>query len=309
MNDFFAIGVLVAVMGSGVRLATPYLLAGLGETIGQRSGVLNLGVDGVMQLSAFFAYWVVLETGNLTLGVLLGLLVGLIMGALYALITLIFKATQGISGIGVFIFGLGFSDLLFQRQVGTPKPIRQLPRIEIPLLSDLPVVGKALFQHNPLTYVAFLLVPLAVIVIGRTTFGLNVRAVGENPHAADTLGVSVLRTRFAAILIGNTAAGLAGAALVLELGIFQPNLTQGLGFIAVALVYFGSWRPVGVMAGALLYGLVNATVLQLKAMNIIPVSGSELAAMAPAVLTIVALVVLARRVKAPAALTIPFERH
>ncbi len=309
MNDFFAVGVVVAVAGSGIRLATPYLLAGLGETVGQRSGVLNLGVDGVMQLSAFFAYWVVLESGNLILGVAAALLVGVIMGALYALITLGFNAAQGISGIGVFIFGLGFSDLMFQRQVGTPKPIRPVPRIDIPLLSDLPIVGKALFQHNPLTYVAFLLVPVAIVVIGRTTFGLNVRAVGENPQAADTLGVSVLRTRLAAIMIGNTAAGLAGAALVLELGIFQANLTQGLGFIAVALVYFGSWRPLGVMVGALLYGLVNATVLQLKALNIIPVSGSELAAMAPAVLTIAALVVLARRVKGPAALTLPFERH
>jgi len=176
-------------------------------------------------------------------------------------------------------------------------------------LSDIPHLGPALFQRNLLTYLAFLLIPTTMFLLGRTTFGLNIRSVGENPSAADSLGVSVRRTRFAAILIANSMAGLAGAALVLQLGIFQPNLTQGMGFIAVALVYFGAWRPIGVMCGALLYGLVNATVLQWKALGIIPVNGSDLAAMAPAVLTILALVVLARRVSAPAALTRPFSRH
>ena len=129
MGDFFTTSVLVATAASAVRLATPYLLAALGETIGQRSGVLNLGVDGVMMLSAFFAYWTVLETGNMWLGVLIALLGGLIMGVLYGVITVFFEATQGISGIGIFIFGLGFSDLLFRQQVGTPKPIRRLPNI------------------------------------------------------------------------------------------------------------------------------------------------------------------------------------
>lgn len=309
MSDFFALSIIVATIASGVRLATPYLLAGLGETVGQRSGVLNLGVDGVMQLSAFFAYWTVLETQNLWLGTLVGILVGLVMGLLYSFITVTLHAAQGISGIGIFIFGLGFSDLMFQEKVGTPKPIKHLPKVEIPLLSDIPHVGDALFRHNPLTYVAFVLVPVTVYLLGKTTFGLNIRAVGENPQAADSLGVSVVRTRYAAILIGNGMAGLAGTALVLELGIFQPNLTQGLGFIAIALVYFGAWRPLGVMAGALLYGLVNATVLQWKALNIIPLSGSDLAAMAPAMLTILALVLLARRVKPPAALSQPFTRH
>jgi general nucleoside transport system permease protein len=309
MGDFFTTSVLVATAAAAIRLATPYLLAALGETIGQRSGVLNLGVDGVMLLSAFFAYWTVLSTGNLWLAVLVALLVGLIMGAIYAVITVFFEATQGISGIGIFIFGLGFSDLMFRQQVGTPKPVPRLPSVNIPFLADLPYVGEPLFQRSLMTYLAFGLVPLTVVLLNKTTFGLNVRAVGENPQAADSLGVSVERTRFAAIMIGNAFAGLAGAALVLQLGIFQPNLTQGMGFIAVALVYFGAWRPWGVMGGALLYGVVNATVLQWKALGIIPVSISDLAGMAPAILTIGALVLLARRVHAPAALTKPFSRH
>lgn len=322
MNDFFTSAVLIAVLASGIRLATPYLFAALGETVGQRSGVLNLGVDGVMQLAAFFSYWTVLSTNEkvwfgveLTLWMRLllafgvAMLVGLVMGLVYGVITVKYEAPQGISGIGIFIFGLGFSDLLFQQNVGTPKPVPRLPPLKIPLLGDIPWFGEALFQHNILTYLAFLLVPATVFLLQRTTFGLNVRSVGENPDAADSLGVSVGRTRFRAILIGNVMAGLAGAALVLALGVFQPNLTQGLGFIAVALVYFGAWRPVGVMAGAMLYGLVNATVLQLKAVGVIPVAGSDLAAMAPAVLTIVALIVLAKRSNAPSALSLPFERH
>lgn len=309
MRDFFTLSVLVATVTSGIRLATPYLLAGLGETIGQRSGVLNLGVDGVMLLSAFGAYWAVLETDNLWLGVLVGLAVGLVMGVVYAVITIIFQAEQGISGIGIYLFGLGFSDLLFEEIVETPTPIRGLPRVRIPALSEIPHLGLALFQHTGVVYGAFALVPLVALLLNKTTFGMNIRAVGENPQAADSLGVSVGATRFVAIMIGNGMAGLAGAALTLGLGIFQPNLTQGLGFIAVALVYFGAWRPRGVMVGALLYGLVAAVVLQLKARELIPLQVSDLAAMAPAVLTILALVVLAGRIQAPAALTNPFSRH
>ncbi len=309
MRDFFTISVMVSILASGIRLATPYLLASLGETIGQRSGVLNLGVDGVMLLSAFGAYWTVLETRNLYLGVIVGLLIGLAMGVLYAIITIVFKAEQGISGIGIYLFGLGFSDLLFEQIVVTPTPVKSLPKVAIPGLSAIPQVGDALFRHNMMTYLAFLLVPLVVLLLHRTNFGMNVRAVGENPQAADSLGVSVGRTRLVAIMISNGMAGLAGAALTLGLGIFQPNLTQGLGFIAVALVYFGAWRPRGVMVGALLYGIVGAVVLQLKARELIPLEASDLAAMAPAVLTIVALVVLAGRIEAPAALTKPFSRH
>ncbi len=309
MRDLFTLSVMVSTFAAGVRLATPYLLAALGETIGQRSGVLNLGVDGVMLLAAFGSYWTVLETDSLVLGMLVGLGVGLLMGVLYAIITIIFQAEQGISGIGIYLFGLGFSDLLFEELVGTPTPIKSLPKVKIPLLADIPHLGEALFNHRVTTYLAFLLVPVVALMLAKTTFGLNVRAVGENPEAADSLGVSVGWVRFRAILIGNGFAGVAGAALVLGLGIFQPNLTQGLGFIAVALVYFGAWRPRGVMVGALLYGLVAAIVLQLKARELIPLEASDLAAMAPAVLTIVALVFLAGRIQAPAALTKPFSRH
>jgi simple sugar transport system permease protein len=145
-------------------------------------------------------------------------------------------------------------------------------------------------------------------IINKTTFGMNIRAVGENPEAADSLGVSVNRIRYATVIIGGTLAGVAGAALAIDLGIFQQNLTNAQGFIAIALVYFGAWRPVGVMLGSLLYGFVNAIVLQLKTLAIIPPDLSNFAAMAPAILTILALVIVARRFKAPAALTKPYSR-
>ncbi|WP_420639495.1 ABC transporter permease [Candidatus Poriferisocius sp.] len=309
MNDFFTTSIIIATLASGIRLAVPFLLAALGETVGQRAGVLNLGVEGVMLIGAFAAYYTALETGSASLGLLLGLVVGAVMGSLYAFITVVMHAEQGISGIGIYLFGLGFTDLLFQKQVGTPIPIRGLQTKPLNWLAeDTSHVGELLFSHTVLTYVAFLLVPVVYWVITRTTFGLNVRAVGENPQAADTLGVSVNRIRTTAIIIGNTMAGLAGAALALEIGIFQQNLTAGRGFIAIALVYFGAWRPARVMAGSLLFGVVSATVLQLQVQDVISGSVSSIANMAPAVLTVIVLVVVSRRIGQPAALTRPFTR-
>ena len=308
MSDFFTASIIAATLASGIRLAVPFLLAALGETIGQRSGVLNLGVEGVMLLGAFGAYYTSLETGSAVLGVLVGLGVGAAMGVIYALITVGMHAEQGISGIGIFLFGLGFTDLLFQKQVGTPIPIPGLERIAIPGLSDIPWIGEVLFEHSLLVYLAFALVPVVWFVVNKTTFGLNIRAVGETPEAADTLGVSVNGTRVAAIMIGNTMAGLAGAALALELGVFQQNLTSGRGFIAIALVYFGAWRPTGVMAGSLLFGIVSATVVQWRTIGIVTGGVASLTNMAPAVLTILVLVLVSRRIGAPAALTKPFSR-
>lgn len=308
MEEFFTSAVLVATVASGIRLAVPFLLASLGEAIGQRSGVLNLGVDGVMLLGAFVAYFVVLNTYNVWLGVVAGLLMGATMGLFYAFITVTMKAEQGVSGIGIYLFGLGMSDLLFQKLVGTPLPIDQFSDLHLPFLSEIPLLGEMLFQHTPMVYIAFALVPIATFMINRTTFGLNIRAVGETPEAGDSLGVNVGLVRYATIIIANTLAGLAGAALAIELGIFQQNLTNAMGFIAIALVYFGAWRPLGVMAGALIFGMVGSVVLQAKTLGIIPRSASDIAAMAPAVITILALIVVANRFRQPAALTKPYVR-
>lgn len=308
MSEFFTTTILVATAAGALRLAMPLLFAALGEMYGQRSGVLNLGVEGTMLLGGFFAYWTVIETSNSWLGLIVGIVIGAIMGLITAFVSVTLKAEQGISGIGVYLFGLGMSDLLFQKIVGTPIPVRQLPRIEIPLLADIPIIGEIFFQQRAVVYLAFALVPISIYVINRTTFGLNVRAVGENPGAADSLGVSVDRVRYTTLTIGGVLAGLGGAGLVLSLGVFQQNFTSGKGFIAIALVYFGAWRPLGVMAGALLFGLVESTVTALKTAEVIPLEYQDLANMAPAIITIVALVVVAQRFKQPAALTKPFIR-
>lgn len=308
MSEIFTVGVLVAVVASAIRLAVPLLLASLGETYGQRSGVLNLGVDGIMLLGAFSGYYAVLKTGNVWFGLVAAGIVGLVLGLASAVIAVTLKAEQGISGIGIYLFGLGMSDLLFQKLVGTPIPIDTFPKVHIPLLADIPYIGEMFFQHSLVVYLAFAAIPLSAFIINRTTFGLNIRAVGEYPDAADTLGVSVARVRYATQLIGGTLAGVAGGVLAISLGIFQQNLTNGAGFIAIALVYFGAFRPVGIMLGALLFGFVNALVLELKTLEIIPRDLSNLAAMAPAIITILALAFVAGRFRAPAALTKPFTR-
>lgn len=308
MSEFFSAAALVTTIGAGIRYATSYLFAALGETFGQRSGVLNLGVDGIMLLGAFGAYYVVLKSGDLWLALLVAAIVGLLMGLAMAFVSVTLQAEQGISGIGFYLFGLGMSDLLFQKLVGTPLPISGFPEIHIPWLSDIPVVGELLFSHSLIVYSAFLLVPIGTYVLNRTTIGLKIRSVGENPAAVDTLGVSVAKVRYGTVMFGSMLAGVGGAALATELGIFQQNLTAGQGFIAVALVYFGAWRPVGVMYGALLYGLVTSIVSQLKTLGIIPRSVSDLASMLPALITILALVIAVQRERQPAALTKPYQR-
>ncbi|MDE2820873.1 MAG: ABC transporter permease [Chloroflexota bacterium] len=305
-----------SVFASAIRLATPYIFAALGETFAQRSGVLNLGVDGMMLMGAFTGFYAVFITQqegtlseplSLLFGVLIALIVGGLMGLAMAFVSVTLQAKQGISGIGVYLFGLGLSELLFQQWVGTPKSVSGFPRITFPILSDIPVLGEIFFHHNLLVYVAFALVPISAFVLNRTTFGLMIRAVGQNPEAADAMGVSVARVRYATTTIGGMLAGLAGASLSIALiNLFQQNLTAGQGFIAVALVYFGGWRPWAVAAGAMLFSFVNALQLQIKVIGLdIP---SEFAVMAPYVITIIALVFASKRQEQPTALTKPYER-
>jgi simple sugar transport system permease protein len=307
ISDLFTVTVLIGILSSGIRLATPYLYASIGETFGQRSGVLNLGVEGQMLLGAFAAFYVARTTGNLWLGIITAMLVGAVMGLGMAFVTVSLHAQQGISGIGFYIFGLGMSDLLFQKLLGTVETVQGFPKIHIAGLSDIPGIGEIFFRQNLLVYGAYLLVPFAWFVLNKTNLGLKIRAVGENPDAADSLGVSVARVRYFTIILGGTLSGLGGASLSIALlNVFQQNMTSGIGFIAVALVYFGAWQPLGVLGGALLFSMVNSLQLWIQVLGI-PIP-SEIAVMMPYVLTILVLVVTVSRVRAPSALTKPFER-
>jgi simple sugar transport system permease protein len=192
--------------------------------------------------------------------------------------------------------------------MGTVETVSGFPPLHIPILGDIPVIGEVLFNHNILVYGAYALVPVVWFVLKKTTIGLKIRAVGENPEAADTLGVSVSVVRYSTIIMGGILSGIAGASMSIALlNVFQQNMTSGLGFIAVALVYFGGWRPLGVLLGALLFSMVIAFQLRLQVEgSAIP---SDLLVMLPYVLTIIALVLTVQRVRAPSALTKPFERE
>lgn len=307
ISDLFSTTVIIGIISSGIRLATPYLYASLGETFSQRSGVLNLGVEGQMLMGAFAAFYVALETGSLWGGVLAAIVVGAVLGLAMAFVTINLHAAQGISGIGFYLFGLGMSNLLFQKMIGTVETVQGFPKIYIPFLSDIPGLGEILFSHNVLVYIAFFLVPVAWFILNKTTLGLKIRAVGENPDAADSLGVSVNRVRYFTVILGGMMSALGGASLSIALlNVFQQNMTSGLGFIAVALVYFGGWRPWGVLGGALLFSMVNSLQLWIQVLGI-PIP-SEIALMMPYILTILVLVVSTSKVSGPSALSKPFER-
>jgi simple sugar transport system permease protein len=307
MNELFQLPVLIGILTSAIRLATPYLYASVGEMFAQRSGVVNLGVDGIMLVGAFTAFYTVLQTGSLWLAVVFAVLVGILMGLLMSLISVTLKAEQGISGIGLYLFGLGLSSLLFKVLVGTVKTIDGFPPVKVPLLGDIPIAGAILFNQSLPVYGAFLLVPIAWWFLEKTTWGLKIKAVGQNPAAADTLGVDVNRVRYFCVCLGAALAAVAGASLSISLlNLFQENLTAGQGFIAVALVYFGGWRPLGIMLGALLFSTVNALQLWMQVLNV-PIP-SDVAVMLPYILTIVALMFATNRARQPAALNKPFER-
>lgn len=312
MNELGFLAILVGIAHSGIRLATPYLYAAIGETFAQRSGVLNLGVEGMMLMGAFSGFYAVFVTGSLWLGVLTAALVGALMGLAMAFVSVTLKAEQGISGIGFYLFGLGASSLLFKVMLGSVEGVNGFPTLHVCLptgycLSQIPVLGQIFLGHNLMVYIAFALVPVAWWVLNKTTWGLSIKAVGQNPQAADTLGVSVARVRYFTVTFGGLMAGVAGSSLSISLlNIFQEGMTNGQGFIAVALVYFGSWTPVGVLAGALLFSLVNALQLWVQVLGLnIP---SDVAVMMPYLLTIIVLAFPFRRALQPAALTKPFER-
>ena len=307
MHNLLNAATLFGIIGMAIKLAMPYLYAGLGELFDQAAGVFNLGTEGIMLIGAFSSFYVVYLSGNLGLGILAAILSGFLMALLMAVISITFKAPQGISGIGLTMFGTGLSSLLFKTILeGTVLSINGFPDLPIPLLSKIPYIGDAFFNHNIMVYGAYLLVPLASLALYKTTFGLKVRAVGQNPQAADTLGVSVNLIRYCCVCAGGVLSGLAGATFTLaNINMFQEKMTNGTGFIAVALVYFSGWKPKGVLAGALLFSFVNAFQLRMQVLGIeIP---SDIAMMLPYLLTILTLVFVKSRDK-PAALAIPYER-
>lgn len=311
MIEFLTGAIFVGFLASTIRLAVPLLFASLGEVFTQRSGILNLGLEGMVLVGAFVGFVGANASGNLWLGVLLGMLSGMIVALLVGVFDVTLGADQTIVGIMVVITVQGLVTYLNNLVFGgsyIPQRIAGFAPIRIPLLADIPVIGETFFAQNLLVYLAFLLVPLLAVVLYRTTWGLRLRGVGEDPLAADSMGVSVFRVRYLAVLFGGLMAGLSGAFLTLGyLGTYSDNISAGRGWIAIALVYFGQWNPYRVLAGALLFGGVNALQLRLQAQGAdVPF---QFMLMLPYLLTILVLIGISREGKGPAALCVPYRRE
>ncbi len=304
------------VLSLGVPFSVALLIAALGEMFNQRAGVFNLGCDGVMSMGAFLAFvppHLLRESALAGYAPLLGFVaaaaVGVLFGLLFALVTVTFRAPQGIAGIGLQMLGWGVAGTLFRHFVGGVTGVEGVSTWPIPGLSHIPFLGEVLFSHNPVVYLAYLAVPASWLLLFKTPWGLRVRAVGTHPRAADTMGIPVARVRFQALMVGGAMAGLGGAYLSLcQAKMFADDLVAGRGFIAVALVYFGRWSPWGIAGGALLFSLAQTLQLSIQVQGIqFPY---ELAVMLPYVLVIVVLALARRsRMLGPAALGKPFDRE
>lgn len=307
---------LTVLLTSTILLAMPTALAALGETVNERAGVLNLGLDGIMLSGAMAAFLGDYYTHSPVVGALCGVAIGVLIGALKAFLSVTLKTEQVINGIAIVLFAQGITAFVFEKLFGgaAQPSIPDIPNLKIPLLGSIPGVGPVLFDQNAMVYVSVAIAAGVWLALTRTRFGLAVKAVGESPEAADAVAVSVSKIRWIALLIGGGMAGLGGTVLVIgDLNLFEPNVTAGRGWVAIALVIFGRWNPLLVFGGTFLFGFTDALQVQVRA-----VSGGtntavpyELFQALPYLVTLAVLVtatVVARRSAQPSALGIPFRK-
>lgn len=300
--------IVEAILLTVITASTPLVIAAMGELVTERSGVLNLGVEGMMIIGAVCAFAVAQMSGSPLIGVGAGILAGAVFSLLFAFLTLTLVANQVATGLALTILGLGVSGMLGESFVGVPGV--KLQPIAIPLLADIPVIGPLLFRQDIIFYLSVLLVLGVNWFLFRTRSGLKLRAIGDNHGSAHTLGIHVIRTRYLAVLFGGACAGLAGAQLSL---VYTPqwveNMSAGRGWIALALVVFASWRPWRVLAGGYLFGAVTIGQLHAQAFGIgLP---SQLLSALPYAATIVVLVIISQNrrttlINTPASLGKPF---
>ena len=310
------------ILSATIRGATPLLLAALGEVISQRAGVLNIGIEGMMLIGAFFGMVGSFYTEKFAMiympelammapwfGLLMAGLSGLIAAALFALCAIRLRGDQVIVGTAMTLLALGLTEVIYQRLFGVTGIAQGVPafqQIDIPLLSELPFLGRALFSHNILVYIAFLLVPCVYFFLYHTQLGLRIRACGEHPKAIATVGANVLRLRTLCLLFAGAMAGIAGGYLSLaDVPYFTPGMTVGRGFIALAIVIFGKWHPVKACGAALLFGLGSALDARFQALGWgIPY---QVWLMLPYVLCLAVLAGFVGRAEAPLALGRPYR--
>ena len=260
-------GMLEAILLTIATASTPLLIAAVGELVVERSGVLNLGVEGMMVMGAVTGFGVALSTGSPWLGVLAAILVGALFSLLFGFLTLTLVTNQVATGLALTLLGLGFSGMLGVGFVGLPGA--RLPNLSIPVLSDLPLVGRLVFGQDPIFYLSIILTAGVAWFLFRTRAGLTLRSIGDNHGSAHALGINVIGIRYLAVMFGGACAGLAGAHLSL---VYTPqwveNMTAGRGWIALALVVFASWRPWRVLAGAYLFGAISIAQLHIQAIDL-----------------------------------------
>ncbi len=297
--DFF-----IPAMLTIITAATPLLFAALGEMVTEKSGVLNLGVEGMMVMGAIVGFVAEYHSGNATIAILASILAGVFMAAIFALFVLNFHASQVPTGLALTIFGIGLSALVGQSMIGIA--YEGIPKLSIPVLSSIPVVGPLFFQHDGLVYLSIAMVAAIHYFLNKTRAGLILRAVGDSHDAAHAMGYSVVKIRFMAILFGGAMAGLSGAYLSLAYSpMWVEQMTAGRGWIALALVVFACWRTLRVLLGAYLFGGISILQLHAQALGIgIP---SQVMSMLPYLATILVLVIISRdlskiKLNAPASL-------
>jgi len=302
---------LQSILAATWRMATPILYAAVGEVFSEKAGVINIGLEGVMLIGAFSAYSVAFESGSLWLGLLAAIIAGILSGLIFAIFTITIKANQIVVGAAFNMIGMGITGFLYRSMYAVsavPLGLKSFPSFEIPILSSIPFFGEVLFKHNIMVYGTLLLVPVATFVLYKTAFGLSIRAVGEHPKAADTVGVNVFRLRYVSVMIGTALAAVGGAFLVLAYADqFVEGVVSGRGFIALAVVDVGRWKPWVAFWSSLLFGIFYALQLRIQTMPDVNIPYQFLQAL-PYLATLVVLVGFnKRRVQAPKTLGVPYK--
>ncbi|MEM8691925.1 MAG: ABC transporter permease [Pseudomonadota bacterium] len=297
---------------AAIRIASPLIFATLGELICERAGVLNLGIEGIMVAGAFSGWMAVYSGTDLWMGVTVALLVGMIFGALHSVLTVPFGLSQHVVGLGVTLLATSstyYAYRLALPDVTTPPKIAPFQPMEIPVFVDIPVLGPALFAQTPLTYLAFTLVVVVSLILYRTPLGLAVRAAGENPAAVAAQGLSVTGIRMAAVTVGSGLMAVGGAFLTMSaFDSFFFEMVNGRGWICIALVVFGSWRPGKALLGAILFAAFEALQIRVQQTSLGANIPYQIFLMMPYILSILALVAMSRRAEVPAALMVPFQK-
>jgi simple sugar transport system permease protein len=311
MSQILEAAFISGLIGAMMRMATPIIFATLGEILAERSGVLNLGIEGIMLMGAMTGFLVSISTGSLWFGVLMAALVGMALGLLMAFLSVHLGLSQHVSGLGITLFSAGLAMFIYRLHFGSPTvppTVEPFHQVAIPLLSEIPIIGSGLFKQYTLTYIAWLLVPAISILLYKTKVGLKIRTVGENPIVADTVGVNVTLTRTLCLVAGGALMGIGGAFLTLaHQNMFLIDVIGGRGWVAIAMVIFGNWDPVKGMLGALIFGCLDGLQLRLQGLGI--KLSFHVFLMIPYLLTIVALVSVSRKASVPAGLLKPYRRE